>query len=83
MSYSVDQDETAHNEPSHLDLRCLQKAYYHRLWQWKSWYIWKIFQNRKDYKKYVYLLLNSTSQLHVCKHKNKKTIADSHYLKHW
>ena len=25
MSNSVDPDETAHNEPSHLDLRCLQK----------------------------------------------------------
>ena len=24
MSKSVDPDETAHNEPSHLDLRCLQ-----------------------------------------------------------
>ena len=35
MSNSVDPDETAHYEPSHLDLRCLQKAYYYRLWQWK------------------------------------------------
>ena len=25
MSNSVDPDETAHFEPSHLDLRCLQK----------------------------------------------------------
>ena len=25
MSNSVDPDETAHYEPSHLDLRCLQK----------------------------------------------------------
>ena len=25
MSNSVDLDETAHYEPSHLDLRCLQK----------------------------------------------------------
>ena len=25
MSNSVDTDETAHDEPSHLDLRCLQK----------------------------------------------------------
>ena len=25
MSNSVDRDETAHHEPSHLDLRCLQK----------------------------------------------------------
>ena len=25
MSNSVDPDETAHNEPSHLNLRCLQK----------------------------------------------------------
>ena len=25
MSNSIDPDETAHNEPSHLDLRCLQK----------------------------------------------------------
>ena len=25
MSSSVDPDETAHNEPSHLDLYCLQK----------------------------------------------------------
>ena len=25
MSDSVDPDETAHYEPSHLDLRCLQK----------------------------------------------------------
>ena len=25
MSNSVDPDETAHNEPSHLDLHCLQK----------------------------------------------------------
>ena len=25
MSNSVDPDETAHDEPSHLDLRCLQK----------------------------------------------------------
>ena len=25
MSNSVDPDETAHNEPSHLDLCCLQK----------------------------------------------------------
>ena len=25
MSSSVDPDETAHDEPSHLDLRCLQK----------------------------------------------------------
>ena len=25
MSNSVDPDETAQNEPSHLDLRCLQK----------------------------------------------------------
>ena len=25
MSNSVDSDETAHNEPSHLDLCCLQK----------------------------------------------------------
>ena len=25
MSNSVDPNETAHNEPSHLDLRCLQK----------------------------------------------------------
>ena len=26
MSNSVDPDETAHYEPSHLDLRCLQKS---------------------------------------------------------
>ena len=26
MSNSVDPDETAHDEPSHLDLRCLQKT---------------------------------------------------------
>ena len=26
MSNSVDPDETAHYEPSHLDLRCLQKT---------------------------------------------------------
>ena len=25
MSNCVDPDETVHNEPSHLDLRCLQK----------------------------------------------------------
>ena len=25
MSNSIDPDETAHDEPSHLDLRCLQK----------------------------------------------------------
>ena len=25
MSNSIDPDETAHYEPSHLDLRCLQK----------------------------------------------------------
>ena len=25
MSNSVDPDETAHDEPSHLDLHCLQK----------------------------------------------------------
>ena len=25
MSNSVDPDEMAHDEPSHLDLRCLQK----------------------------------------------------------
>ena len=28
MSKSVDPDETAHYEPSHLDLRCLQKLIY-------------------------------------------------------
>ena len=27
MSNSVDPDETAHYEPSHLDLRCLQKRF--------------------------------------------------------
>ena len=27
MSNSVYPDETAHDEPSHLDLRCLQKPY--------------------------------------------------------
>ena len=32
---SVDPDETAHYEPSHLDLCCLQ-TYYYCLWQWKS-----------------------------------------------
>ena len=26
MSNSVDPDKTAHYEPSHLDLRCLQKS---------------------------------------------------------
>ena len=26
MANSVDLDETAHNEPSHLDLQCLQKC---------------------------------------------------------
>ena len=26
MSNSVDSDETAHNEPSHFDLRCLQMS---------------------------------------------------------
>ena len=33
MSNSVDSDETTHYELSHLDLCCLQKAYYYRLWQ--------------------------------------------------
>ena len=27
MSNSVDPDETAHDEPSHLDRRCLQKPF--------------------------------------------------------
>ena len=27
MSNSVDPDQTAHYEPSHLDLRCLQKPF--------------------------------------------------------
>ena len=27
MTNSVDPDETAHYEPSHLDLRCLQKPF--------------------------------------------------------
>ena len=26
MANSVDQDETAHDEPSHLDLHCLRKC---------------------------------------------------------
>ena len=33
LSKSVDPDETTHYELSHLDLHCLQKACYHRLWQ--------------------------------------------------
>ena len=33
MSNSVDPDKTAHNEPSHLDLRCLQKTIIVALWQ--------------------------------------------------
>ena len=39
MSNNVDSDKTAHYKPSHLDLYCLQKAYYYYLWYQKRYYI--------------------------------------------
>ena len=36
MAYSLDPDETAHDEPSHQDLHCLQKCFGLQGWKGKA-----------------------------------------------
>ena len=57
MANSVDPDETARNEPSHLDLRCL-----HRYWFWSVEFE-KVQVGIKGQLSEFYFILNGKAQL--------------------